>query len=183
MGNFRGSNRSFVRSTSSRRKTIWVEGPGAAAGTATAISSSSAAVLGSGFSVVNEAVTIVRMRGLLSVSLGLATSPQDGFWGAVGIGITTIQAFSDIGITALPHPIDEIDWEGWLWHSFYSLQSGVASSSSNPGPKDVLRIPVDSKAMRKLEDGNVVFAAHQAVEIGTSTAVMKFGTRMLLKLS
>ena len=45
------------------------------------------------------------------------------------------------------------------------------------------RIEVDSKAMRKLEEGIVIFGAMDVTEVGASSMQVLFDTRLLLKLA
>ena len=168
------------RAVGSQRQTDWGLGPGGTAGTA--LSTTGASVLGSGITTTTGKLTLVRTRGILSISLGLATSAQDGFFCALGMGLTTIQAFTDVGITALALPFDDMQWDGWFYHRMFDIRSGVVSSSSNPGPKDVVQIEIDSKAMRKIDGNGIFFAVLQFVESGTATANVHFNTRMLLKL-
>ena len=46
--------------------------------------------------------------------LSAATSALDGFNGAFGIGLVTRQALA-VGVSAVPTPLDEEDWDGWLY--------------------------------------------------------------------
>ena len=174
MARSRGSSPRFARS---RRLTGWDLGPGGTA--ATSLSASAALVLGSGVIILQDGLTLVRTRGRLSVILNTSANLGEGFQGAMGIGITTAQAFSDIGITALPHPIDEVDWDGWLFHTFLGVHEGLAAATNGSGNIDY---EVDSKAMRKLTENMVIFAAIQVVEIGVSTAKVHFDSRCLFKL-
>ena len=117
------------------------------------------------------------------MSLGAATGAQDGFFFALGIGIATVQAFTDVGITALPLPLDDIGWDGWLFHQMGTLRTGEKIGSSlDTGPTDVLQWEIDSKAMRKVSVNEVVYAVLQSVESGTATANVQMMTRALFKL-
>jgi len=163
------------RSRGPRRLTDWVQGPG---GTGiTSLSASGSAILGSGTGP-SKAVTIVRTRGILDAFLTQGTASGDGFFGAVGIGIVATPAFT-AGITALPTPITELTWDGWLYHSFISCHLGENVGGNNSAEHQ--RIEVDSKAMRKLEPGQTVFAAVEVVEIGTGVLSVFFNCRQLFK--
>ena len=175
--------RSFLRSPGSRRRTDWSDGPGASDGTNLQLTASGQSGVGVGQTPIGEEVTIIRTRGILSLSLGLATSANDGFWGALGIGITTVQAFTDVGITALPIPLDDVFWDGWLYHTFFDIRSSVASSTANAGVNGMMVLPIDSKASRKLQLNEVVFMVVQVVETGTAVVNIHAATRMLLKLA
>ena len=161
-----------------RRRSSWEEGPG---GTAlTPLSASSVAFVGSAVQAAIPGITVVRIRGFLSWYLTLATSAGDGFQGAFGIGIATFAAVT-AGITAVPTPITEASDENWLYHRFISIHGPVVSSTSlNDATVD--KFEVDTKAMRKLDDGMAIYAAVEVVETGIATAELWFDSRALAKL-
>ena len=97
------------------------------------------------------------------------------------MGVVTSQAFST-GIGAMPTPITEMDWDGWLWHSFFEVHGPVVSSTELNSPAMAQRIEIDSKAMRKLGLQETLFMAAEFTELGTATATIRVGTRVLLKL-
>jgi len=175
------SRSGFVRGRpSTRRATAWGFGPG---GTSfTAISSSASAFIGSAIVPTEEGMTIVRIRGDMVIGLTLATGAVDGFTGAVGIGVTTAVAVTG-GIGSVPTPITEQDWDGWMWHQFIQVFGPVASSTDIAPAVTSQRVSIDTKAMRKLPDEMIVYAALELVESGTATASLAFDTRMLIKLS
>ena len=164
----------------SRRKTDWREGPGSTDGTIVALSASGSAVLGTGIGVNSGELTLVRTRGFFAGYLGSATAVQDGYWGALGIGITTVQAFTDVGITALPIPFDDVEWDGWLYHRYFSAVAGASGSVEDD--RAFTRFEIDSKAMRKLSDNEVIFAVVQVVENTSVTLEIQFASCMLFKL-
>ena len=171
----------FRSRTTSRRRTTWGLGPGLIT-SQNAVSSSSTFLVGAQTAEATvDGLTIVRIRGMISLSLGLATAAQDGFSGAFGICIVTQNA-AGVGVTAMPEPVTDLSWNGWLWHQFFAFQSGVVSSSSNPGPKDMLHIEIDSKAMRKIRVTDNVALIGQVTELGTSTMEVFGATRSLSKL-
>ena len=172
----RGSTRSRIVST--RRRTGWEEGPGV--NTQFSSAGSIAGILGAGQAFVVDGNTIVRMRGFFELILKTAVSAGDGFIGAIGIGVVDMPAFT-VGVTAVPTPITEVEWEGWLWHEFFQLTSptvtaGITSSMA-------IRHMIDSKAMRKIESDRTVYAAIEMTEVGDSSITATLGTRMLLKLA
>jgi len=164
----------------SRRVTDWGFGPSAVNQGFTA----TGALLWSGGVTANsQRVTLVRIRGMIHLFLTVAAAAGDGFFGACGIGIVTDQAFA-AGQGSMPEPFDEADWDGWLWHQFFDVRTlttvlgdGVNSKSAS------IFIPIDSKAMRKLEQPQVLFGSTQVVETGTATLTMEAQTRALFKLS
>ena len=158
--------------TRSRRQTGWEEGPGTL--TVHTPSSSSALILGNGQEALVDGQTIIRLRGYVELVLETAAAAGDGFTGAFGIGIASAPAFA-VGITAVPTPITELEWEGWMWHQIFSVHSGVSS-------RDRVAFEIDSKAMRKIGTDEVIYAAWEGTESGTVTSSIALGTRMLVKL-
>jgi len=121
--------------------------------------------------------TVVRTRG--EVSTALLTSPAADVTvnGAFGLGIVTAQALA-IGITAIPGPFTDADWDGWfVWGSFGMrfdsiTQAGVLLTSQFR--------EVDSKAMRKIPDGsNIVLVA----ESQAGGFAINMPLRLLLKVA
>ena len=169
--------RGFTRGRTTRRLTDWGLGPGTSG--ATAFTTSSAAIIGAGITP-STLLTVVRTRGLFDAFLTSSTSPGDGFFGAVGIGLASESAF-DVGIGSLPTPITELVWDGWLWHSFFSCHEG----SPDPGADGAgqHRIVIDSKAMRKFGPETVIYVAVEVVELGTAAMSVFCDTRMLFKQS
>ena len=164
-----------------RRKTAWTVGPGGS--TAQLNSASGNEFLGGALQVA-EPVTIVRIRGAGMVLLNTTVAGvNEGYHGAIGIGICTEQAFL-AGQASVPDPLNEFDWDGWMWHMFFdihavtsTLSDGVNASSAS------LRFTVDTKAMRKIDEGEILYAKMQTVENGTATMAAWFDTRALVKLN
>ncbi len=177
---FRG--RSQVRA---KRMTAWDSGPETGAIAVTGVGKSlwtTGVVLASASSA-----TIVRVRGEVTLMLDLATGPGDGFTGALGIGIVSSDAFT-VGQTAVPGPESDPDWNGWLWHQYYHM-TGIAAQSQgeNVGVNssaDILRIKIDSKAMRIIKSNEIMFGMFErTVEAGTAGMRLFANTRVLLKLA
>ena len=157
-----------------RRLTNWGSGPGA--NSEVQVTASSSIIIGSGVTF-GAAGTVVRIRGRFGAYLVSFTSAGDGFIGAVGIGLSQRAGF-DVGIGSLPTPITEEGWDGWLWHSYFGAHGGVAAASVGAG---LVEIPIDSKAMRKVSDEMVIFAAMEVVESGTAVMNIALNSRLLLK--
>jgi len=113
-----------------------------------------------------------------------ASSASDGFHVGFGIGLVSTQAF-DAGIVSLPSPLTESFWPGWLYHNFFDLR--MISATEGDGVNavaGVVRIDVDSKAMRKWGANETVVAVMEQVEIGASAvASVFFDSRVLVKLA
>lgn len=173
-----------------RRKTSWQVGPasGSVAGGEQILTSSTATIMLQGGAVNVDGITLVRTRGEFNIALTAATAATDGFHGAFGIGLVSLPAFN-AGIASVPTPVAEEDWEGWLYHRYFSLFSGGvidASSTSSDNQANptcaALRVEIDSKAMRKLGEDMVLYAAVELTETGTATASIFMDSRVLIKL-
>jgi len=90
----------------------------------------------------------------------------------------------------VPTPVTESLWDGWLYHSFFSVRAGdvtIAGAASRQANQQgstlsAIRLDVDSKAMRKLRIEDAVYAMIEVVIGGTATMVVDFNSRTLLKL-
>ena len=164
----------------SRRKTVWGIGPLNTKST----TSASAAVLwsqGIGLAVQTEA-TIVRIRGYAAAYLTASDAVAGGFEYAVGIGVVTDAAFS-VGTTALPTPLTEEDWDGWMYHRYGSVRSITATIADGVNSATVVdRWEIDSKAMRKLTPEMTMFGIIQYTETVNASVQFEARTRILLKL-
>ena len=160
-----------------RRLTAWEEGPGEWVASGHVITGDDSALLDTGQTPVIPGLTVVRIRGFLSLTMTAASAIGDGFVGAFGIGICTATAFAQ-GVNSVPTPTAQIADENWLW-----MQEFGCFAQSLNGPFNAsLDFNIDSKAMRKFDDGMVIYAAYDAEEIGDASLQLTFRTRMLLKL-
>jgi len=162
--------RRFARST--RRKTHWTEANGAAAITATG----SNLLFSQG--VGHEGETIARVRGLATLSLLTAAANGDGFFGAFGMAIVTAAAAA-IGVTAIPTPLTEAGWDGWLLHQYLSVERITAGSDIGEGWSEYDRRVLDSKAMRKANEDEVLIGVWEGAETGISTGAIQVRVRVL----
>jgi len=182
---FRGS---FRRGASAglRRKSSWQVGPGGAG--AQSLNTSSSVIVGAGAQVNEDGLTMVRFRGEFLFLLDSAAGSGSGFRGALGVGITDVTAFG-IGVTAMQLPLDDEEWDGWLYHKYFHVLAGdamLATTAASEGLQGGLslssRIEMDSKAMRKLNAEDVIFMIIQVVEEGTASARFNGRARILVKL-
>jgi len=178
----RFQGRSQIRSP--KRLTAWDSGPNQALEGQSAIGHN---LWTTGVGLTNESMaTIVRTRGQFRLLLDLATAAGDGFNGALGLGIVSLDAFNS-GTAAVPSPFTDAEWPGWFWHEYWDLHSVAAQTQGENIARNAmvdLRIPIDSKAMRKLGEHEIIFGSLD-VAVETGTASMRFigDTRILLKLS
>jgi len=96
--------------------------------------------------------TIVRSRGLLTITPDVSSASRT-LTGAFGIGFVN-EVAGLLGITAIPGPATNCDWGGWfVWQAFQG-ESQVATAIGFAGANAwSLQYEIDSKAMRKFEEG------------------------------
>ena len=121
------------RGATQRRKTSWAAGPGGtAAGT---VSATGSTILGSGITFLVDGLTIVRLRGEMLLYLTAAAASKDGFAGAFGIARFGSAAFL-AGVASMETPIDEEDWDGWLYHRYFTVKSPQAFTGAAAADAD-----------------------------------------------
>jgi len=167
---------------SSRRRTDWSGGPRTGAAlTATAAGNN---LVSTGSQVLSEGMTLIRFRGEFVAWLESVGSVGDGFsrW-AVGVCNVTENAFG-IGVTAVPDPVVDAAWDGWLYHRNLGPIIGLSvTESENTGPLSQVRMEVDSKAMRKQRNTDFTIACVSFQdEVGVATVAFGFQSRILDKL-
>ena len=171
--------------TGARRQVSWGIGTGGT--TSQSITATGKTIIGSGIALAAEQkVTIVRTRGYLNCGLVGATAALDGFTGAFGIGIVSDEAFT-VGVTAIPGPLTDAFWPGWLVHQFISVRSVNIMAVANNAIQDAgafIQRDIDSKAMRKFDVGETMVAMLEVTELGSAaTMQVTWDSRVLLKLS
>ena len=86
------------------------------------------------------------------------------------------------GIGNVPTPITEQDWDGWLYWTPISVHvQDAADPGLGRGSTQI--VEVDSKAMRKFDEGDTLMAVIELVEVGTATGDIWFDSRALFLLS
>jgi len=169
--------RGFHPARGQRRKTEWARGPGG--NTATAFSATGTVILGSGILFGESGLTLVRFRGSVQAYLSTADAITSGMHCAIGVGLVTTDAFA-IGQTAMPTPIADAAWDGWLYHRFFDLH--VATAAALDSFQSSIEFEIDSKAMRKLDDRALLFANVEVVEVVNAVMQVNMDSRVLLKL-
>ena len=170
------------RAGSSRRKTAWTSGPFTSA-PASITAAGNTIVLTSQQAIV-DGLTIVRIRGSFSAWLEVVTAAGDGF-GSIAFGMAIVsENAAGIGVTAVPSPLDDIVWNGWIVHQVIAPVIGFSTTESeNTGPVSQVRFDFDSKAMRKWANTDVIIAALAVTnEVGTATLTFGMRSRVLVKL-
>ena len=168
--------RSYGDGKSLRRRVTWSAGPGGVLSPA----SSTVSLFPTAQQALVADLTLVRTRGELLVLLLSAAAAQQGFQFAVGICNVTENAFN-AGVAAVPAPLADVAWDGWLYHTQGTIKSFAAGTFSDIAA--AARIVVDSKAMRKTHQTDFIIAVLETVEAGTATAHFELHTRILDKLA
>ena len=186
--------RSFGRTMARgpRRKTSWSVGPetnidGMPQGTITA---SSAVLATSSTVALLDGITLVRLRGEFSAWLITAGGNSEGFSGAFGIGKATAQAIA-AGVLSVPTPLTDEDEELWIYHRYFQLNTADAIAAATAAQLQAqvhpmisaVRFEIDSKAMRKFDIGDGLYAAIEVSETGTCSMNWSMNCRTLFKLS
>ena len=163
-----------------RRKRSWEVGPGSGTGLLNTTASGSL-ILGSGSQTTSDDLTVARIRGQFSYWINQAAATGDGYVGAFGIGKVEANAFA-VGVTAVPTPVTDPEWDGWMfWHPISAIATVDAETLSITGRVGAQWVPVDTKAMRKMDLGDVIYAVVEVTEVaGASTLVMAMDSRMLV---
>ncbi len=164
----------FIRGGKARRESFWIGW----VFTDTALAALNTAAITNSLTAVGLALrpfTIVRTRMQLYIRSDQEAASESQF-GAWGFCVVTDQAFS-IGVTAVPTPVTDMDSDSWLAHQWLMSSHGAGTVDSQKGQP----YEVDSKAMRKVEDG---FQPLPLVENGSGAGgiVISAAGRFLIKL-
>ncbi len=119
--------------------------------------------------------TIVRTRGLFSAQSDLATGGDP--FGAFGFTVVSGEAF-DAGIASIPTPYTENDEDRWFVNQFWQ-QIAINTGDARIYTQNVY--PFDSKAMRKVNNGDVIVAIVENAS-ATQGSHMLMDFRLLIKL-
>ena len=188
MAQVRRGSSTLVRSA--RRQTGWSPGPKTGvAGAALGLTASSVNLGAISIVPTQDGLTVIRIRGELTVHVNTASALNDGFSGAFGIAVANETALG-IGVTAVNTPITDEGWDGWMYHRYFSVKAPGPLATANvstemtgiAGVVAALRTEVDTKAMRKLPVGVALYCALEVVEVGIASARWAFNSRALFKL-
>ena len=172
------SSRFRSRSNRSPRQTDWSLGPQARD---ESLSATGLSLWTLGATPIVDGETIVRTHGIFSIFLRSVGAVGDGYFGAFGLAKVTDKAFA-IGTTAIPGPLTEVDWDGWFVHRFFDVRAVTATIGDGANAGYVSqRIMFDSKAMRKVDETEVVVGVVEVVESGASVFEYHAEARHLIK--
>ena len=76
--------------------------------------------------------------------------------GAIGIAVVNGEAF-DAGVASIPTPWSESFDDRWLYHQYFDCMIMV-DTVADWGVPNFANITIDSKAMRKVDTGDVIVA-------------------------
>jgi len=145
----RTSRSTFRGATYTRRGTFWGRSP---SDTGPTVLAKQTAVIDSSAVPVVQGETIVRTRGFINVRSDQTASSEDGP-GALGACVLSDEAVAAAG-AAVPTPYTNADSDMWFLHQFFdwSMQSVAADVQ----PTMFQRYDFDSKAMRKMQQGETL---------------------------
>jgi hypothetical protein len=124
--------------------------------------------------------TIRRLRGAVWTAVVPPTDPADFFRMDLAVGLAVAPAEA-VAAGALPCPVSDAYWDGWLWHRFMPINSGGGREAITEGYEP----EVDGRGQRRLED-NVLFFAAEAFRLDTVATLevnIQWAFRWLLSLS
>ncbi len=158
-----------------RRKVTWSAGPSGLL----AVSAEGALAFPQGAAASLPDLTLQRIRGEVNAALDTTGAVLEGFT-RVAFGIANVsENAAGIGSTAIPHPITDIDWDGWIWHWIGSIYTVASAPTDSEGTANV-RILIDNKAQRKVHAGDtLVGMVEVAGEVGTAQMQVNLNTRVL----
>ena len=172
--------RQFRGSPGVRRRTGWEVGVGDIDSILT-VTAPSVSIIGNGLVALSDGLTLIRTRGVIQLITTSNDIALGGFTGAFGICIVSEDAFA-VGATAVPDPVADSGWDGWLWHQFFSLLQGSVFSAQVSAGSGNLQIEIDSKAMRKMRGEDLLILVGEFLESGVASMSVVADTRMLFKL-
>ena len=170
--------RRFVvsRNTKTRRATQWL-GIDAGVTTFTAIGGTVLASLNAA-ALALRPFTVIRSH----VELNIASDQQaatENQIGAYGICVVTDQALA-IGNTAVPTPVTDSSSDAWFVHQWF-MNAFRFSTAAGLDPVGGARFTIDSKAMRKVEEGFDLALVAEFSAAGEGFNLLDAG-RILVKL-
>ena len=173
---------SFPLTRGQRRRTGWEIGPEASA--AVVVSAAGKSAWPGGTASALDGMTLVRIRGQFLIYVVTADVVNAGFPYAVGMCMVTEDAFA-VGVTAIPDPFTDNGWDGWIWYHSGFIFAGSATEDEFVGRagSSLERVVVDSKAMRKWPEENVLVGiVGFGTEVGSAIVRFHAETRVLVKL-
>ena len=130
---------------------------------------------------IGESLTLVRTRGQLAIHFD-PTSIADVVQVGVGLGVYASDAFA-AGAASMPGPLSDAGWD-WVYHKLFMFGPAFTATETGDSIVDNIQMEVDSKAMRKLKDNQVLGWMFELIVIsGGGTVDIAVTARHLFKLS
>ena len=156
-----------------RKTKTWSTGPNGQ----TALISSGGSTLFAVVIAASEDLTVLRMHGQFTAKMVTAAAEGDLWDGALGICKVNTKAAA-VGVTAIPDPLLDMDWDGWFVHKTFSLPAFGATPAAS-GILQQYRYDIDSKAMRKFNQTDTMVGVVGLFEVGTTSVRCTLTTRVL----
>jgi len=179
MANIRTARRSglVLRGGRNIRATIWGDVSEAITTLVAANTAILTNVTGAAFLALRP-FTVMRIRGYLAVGSDQSVATED-YQMAWGAAVVSDQAVA-IGVTAVPTPFTDADSDLWLMYEQFTGRILVDTNVGFEG-NGVLGRQIDSKAMRKVDEGSqLIFVAENSSIASGSRSLTH--ARVLIKL-
>ena len=160
-----------------RRENLWFFQPMAITTLAAANSAAIVTVLNAA-ALALRPFTVVRTRGIMHLRSDQSAASEN-YIASLGFAVVSEQA-ADIGITAVPTP--ETDRGSDLWFVFESLAGRFEVTTDIGRVEQGIWRDVDSRAMRKVEDGQDLVQVVENSALSAAGSTMTTGFRQLVKL-
>ncbi len=154
------------RGRTQRRPTGW---SGFVASGAIVVPATTKVLLASLVSTAGRGETVRRMRGTFIVSAQEATS----FHGAIGAFVANNLAVT-AGVASLLDPVTNVGDDAWFWYQSFHGQGNASPGSAGGASGQVYSI--DSKAMRRVDDGFAI-----VLVVANATAASDFAVALSLR--
>ncbi len=179
MANIRTARRSglVLRGGRNVRETAWL----GATTARTVLAAPSIKALVRGLSVAEKALrpfTVVRTRGILMLESD-QTSVSEFYGASYGLIVVSDQAVT-VGVTAVPTP--DADSNSDLWLVFERMYGALKVTSDIGRFLETVTRVIDSRAMRKVEDGQDLISVAENDALSTSGLTLTNFERVLVKL-
>ncbi len=125
--------------------------------------------------------TLVRIRGSILVTLISSAAVPSSTFMVMGIKLASAAAVTGASVE---QPLAQIgsDWIWWTVVPLVLLTGGSVASPNGDGLNSNVRVPVDSKAMRKVKNNELlVLVMQNSVSESTTTVGVDGGVRCLFK--
>ncbi len=136
-----------------------------------------------GLAVISEPAEEATILRLIGEALVVGTPDGTGDDTVVGLGIAVVNENAlTVGTTALPGPISDPEHD-WLWHAYIPLASSVSTAGSDVAITLNKRVPIQSRAMRKVRPDESLVMMGQLSLGDFATVLVSGGVRALIAVT